>query len=79
MRYGSPSLTIDEVMNRYPDGAHIPSRGCYYFFDYDGDLGYFRGLRNGKYEGEVNYVDTDTMSDEDREETINIIKFLRDE
>ena len=79
MRFGPPPLTIDDVMDRYPDGAYIPTRAAYYFLDYDGDLGYFIELKNGKFEDSVNYVDVDTMNEKEVEETNNIIRYLRDE
>lgn len=59
------SLTLSDCGDRYPNGIYVSSLGCYYFVDYDGDLGYFIGLEDGSFEDETHYVDFDTMSDED--------------
>lgn len=61
----SYDLTLDQVKEIQPEGAYIASRGCYYFLDYDNDLGYFQGLANGKFECTVKYVDQDLCSDEE--------------
>ena len=61
-------ISLEEIQNRYPNGIKKEGYGCYYFVDYDGDLGYYIQLANGNFEDEVQYVDFDTMSDDEAEE-----------
>jgi len=67
-------LSLQDVQNRYPNGIKKEGYGCYYFVDYDGDLGYFIQLANGSFEDNVQYVDFDTMSDNEREDIMGIYK-----
>ena len=67
-------LSLQDVTNRYPSGVYSARHGCYYFVDYDGDLGYFIQLANGSFEDNVQYVDFDTMSDDEREDIEAILK-----
>ena len=60
-------LTLEQLRDRY-DGVYSEWRGCYYFVDYDGDLGYFTQLVNGNFEDEVHYVDIDTFAEDEVEE-----------
>ncbi len=60
------TLSLNDVTDRYPDGFYSENHGCYYIMDYDGDAAYFIQLSNGNFEEEVNYVDFDTMSKEDK-------------
>ena len=61
-------LSLQDVQNRYPNGIKKEGYGCYYFVDYDGDLGYFIQLVDGSFEDNVQYVDFDTMSEDEAEE-----------
>ena len=60
-------LTLEQLRDRY-DGVYSEWRGCYYFVDYDGDLGYFTQLLNGNFGDEVHYVDIDDIFGEDEVE-----------
>ena len=61
-------LSLQDVTDRYPSGVYSARHGCYYFVDYDGDLGYFIGLQNGNFDEESGYVDFDTMNVVEAEE-----------
>ena len=65
-------LSLQDVQNRYPSGVYSARHGCYYFVDYDGDLGYFIGLANGNFDSESGYVDIDTLDEELAEECKSI-------
>ena len=60
------SISLQDVISRYPNGAYIPGRACYYFIDYDGELGFFVELSNGRFEDDVTYVNFDTVDEEER-------------
>lgn len=66
-------LSLQDVQNRYPCGVYSVRHGCYYFLDYDGDLGYYIGLQNGNFDEECGYVDFDTMNEVEAEE-LNLLK-----
>ena len=61
-------VSLEDLQNRYPDGVYSHRHGCYYFVDYDGNLGYFLALTNGNFEDEVDYVDFDAMNEVEAEE-----------
>lgn len=61
-------LSLQDVQNRYPSGVYSARHGCYYFVDYDGDLGYFIVLQNGNFEDNVGYVDFNTINEVEAEE-----------
>ena len=63
-----PQVSLVYLQDRYPDGVYSHRHGCYYFVDYDGNLGYFHALTNGNFEDEVEYVDFDTMNEVEAEE-----------
>jgi len=64
-------LSLDTLQTRYPGGYHSKAHGCYYFTDYDGEVGYYIELRNGNFEDDTNYVELDTMSDIERKEVLD--------
>ena len=72
----SPSISLDELQTIYPDGFHSKQHGCYYFLDYDGEAGYFIELRNGEFENDTNYVELDTMGEDDRREVEKELAYL---
>ena len=61
-------LPLSELENRYPSGVYSADHGCFYFLDYDNELGYFIQYTNGNFESETQYVDLDTLADDEREE-----------
>ena len=61
-------LTLNQVKDSYPSGVESERHGCYYFLDQDGDLGYFIQYDNGKFEPETQYVDIDTLAEDEAEE-----------
>ena len=71
VEYNTQSISLEEVQSRYPDGYHSVKHGCYYFCDYDGEVGYYIQNADNSFEDDVNYVEVDTMSDEERAEVIN--------
>ena len=68
-------LSLSQVQDRYPDGVVSENFGCFYFMDQDNDLGYFIQYK-GKYEPEPQYVEWETLSDEEcqeiRDEVLNL-------
>ena len=62
------TLSLSELQNRYPSGVKSDAHGCFYFLDYDGDLGYYIQYENGSYESETQYVELDTLADDERSE-----------
>ena len=67
-KYSPTLLSLEEVQTRYPYGVHSVPHGCYYFLDQDGELGYFIQYDNDKFESETQYVDFDTLADDERAE-----------
>ena len=59
-------LSLSELQNRYPSGVYSEDHGCFYFLDYDNELGYFIQYTNGNFESEIQYVDLDTLADDER-------------
>jgi len=62
------SISLDDLKTRYPDGYHSEANGCFYFTDYDGEVGYFIELANGDFEDDTNYVELDLLSEAEQEE-----------
>ena len=58
-------LSLSELQNRYPSGVYSEAHGCFYFLDYDHDLGYYIQYANGQFESETQYVDLDTLADDE--------------
>ena len=61
-------INLTDLQDRYPSGLYSEEHGCYYFLDYDLDLGYFIQYTNGQFESETQYVDFDTLADDERQE-----------
>ena len=59
-------LTIEQLNTAHPSGEYYPEHGCYYFVDHDGDLGYFIQYENDTFESEPQWVDLDTLADDER-------------
>ena len=57
-------LTLEQLKTAHPGGEYCVEHGCFYFMDYDGFLGYFTEYNN-KFESEAQYVDFDTLSEEE--------------
>ena len=70
------TLTLKEVEDRYPNGIYVPRHGAYYFLDMDGELGLFIGMADGTFENEVNYVEFDTIDEDDAEECRRIQAYI---
>ena len=66
------SISLEQLQTAHPSGVYSERHGCYYFVDYDGDLGYFIEYTNGNFESEPQWVDLDTLADDEREECENI-------
>ena len=69
-------LSLTELENAYPNGFQSFLHGCYYFLDQDGDLGYFIQYVDGKFEPEVQYVDFDTLAENERAECEVIAEYI---
>ena len=63
------SLTLEQLNTAHPSGEYCAEHGCFYFMDYDGDLGYFIQYNTGEFEPEANWVDIDTL-DEDLQQAV---------
>ena len=59
------SLTIEQLKMAHPGGEYCEEHGCFYFMDYDGDLGYFIQYNTGDFEPEANWVDFDTLAEDE--------------
>ena len=64
----STLLNLTDLQDRYPSGVYSEAHGCYYFLDYDNELGYFIEYTDGQFEPETQYVDLDTLADDERQE-----------
>ena len=60
--------TLEALKDAYPGGEYCEEHGCFYFMDYDGELGYFIQYNTGEFENEANYVDFDTLSEDEVKE-----------
>ena len=60
-------MTLTELQTAHPYGEYSEQFGCYYTVDYDSELGYFRQLNDGSFESDWNWVDFDTLSEEEAE------------
>ena len=60
-------MTLTELQTAHPYGEYSEQFGCYYTVDYDSELGYFRQLSDGSFESDWNWVDFDTLSEEEAE------------
>ena len=70
------SLTLGQLKQAHPAGEYNAAHGCFYFTDYDGDLGYFIEYNNGSFEPEPNWVELDTLADDEREECEAVAKLI---
>ena len=68
------SLTLEQLNTAHPSGEYYPEHGCYYFIDYDGELGYFIQYNTGGFENEANSVDIDTLEEELQLEVLAIAR-----
>ena len=68
------SLTIEQLNTAHPSGEYYPEHGCYYFIDYDGELGYFIQYNTGEFENEANSVDIDTLEEDLQREVLAIAR-----
>ena len=68
MNTSTSLLSFTELQNAYPNGVFSARHGCYYFLDQDGDLAYFIQYVDGTFEPEVQYVDIDTLAEDEAEE-----------
>ena len=66
------SISLEQLQTAHPSGAYLERHGCYYTVDYDNEMGYFRQLNDGSFEDSWNFVDFDTLADDEREECENI-------
>jgi len=64
----STLLNLTDLQDRYPSGVYSEEHGCFYFLDYDNELGYFIQYTDGQFEPETQYVDLDTLADDERQE-----------
>ena len=69
------TLTLDQLQDRYTDGVYCADHGCFYFVDYDSELGYFiESATNGVFFPETEYVDYDLL-EEDVKEVIDNVRY----
>jgi hypothetical protein len=61
-------MTLTDLQTAHPYGAYSERFGCYYTVDYDSELGYFRQLSDGTFESDWNFVDFDTLAEEEAAE-----------
>lgn len=66
MTTATAPLSLDTLKTRYPDGYHSVAHGCYYFTDYDGEVGLYIEMADGTFDEDISYVELDTMNDADR-------------
>ena len=69
-------MTLTELQTSHPYGEYSERFGCYYTVDYDSEIGYFRQLNDGTFETDWNWVDFDTMSEEDAEYICEVAKTI---
>jgi len=69
-------LSLSDLQDRYPSGVYSEARGCYYFLDYDNELGYFIQYTDGNFESETQYVDLDTLADDERSECESVAAMI---
>jgi len=72
MNTSTSLLSFTEVQDAYPNGVFSTRHGCYYFLDQDGELAYFIQYVDGTFEPEVQYVDIDTLAEDEVEECNSI-------
>jgi hypothetical protein len=68
MKTSTLQVSLSDLSDSYPSGVYSERYGCFYFLDYDGELGYFIQYENGMFETEVQCVDLDTMSEDEADE-----------
>ena len=68
MNTSTSLLSFTELQNAYPNGVFSARHGCYYFLDQDSDLAYFIQYIDGTFEPEVQYVDIDTLAEDEVKE-----------
>ena len=68
------TLTLIELQTAHPYGEYSERNGCYYTLDYDQELGYFRQLTDGTFESDWNWVDFDTLPEDDVEYILDLAK-----
>ena len=67
-------LSLQQLKTSHPGGEYCEEHGCFYFMDYDGDLGYFIQYNTGEFENEANSVDIDTLEEELQLEVLAIAR-----
>ena len=70
------TLSLTELQTSHPSGVYSESHGCYYFLDYDNELGYFIQYNNGEFENEPDWVELDTLADDERQECETIAQTI---
>ena len=60
--------SLESLQAAHPSGIHCPEHGCFYFLDYDDELGYFIEYNDGQFEPEPDWVELDTLADDERRE-----------
>ena len=62
------TLSLTDLQTAHPSGVYSEAHGCYYFLDHDNELGYFIQYNNGVFENEPDWVELDTLADDERQE-----------
>jgi len=70
------TLSLTELRTSHPSGVYSEAHGCYYFLDHDNELGYFIQYNNGLFENEPNWVEFDTLADDERQECETIAQTI---
>ncbi|AIX31721.1 hypothetical protein Syn7803C17_88 [Synechococcus phage ACG-2014f] len=69
-------MTLTDLQTAHPYGEYSERHGCYYTVDYDSEIGYFRQLNDRTFETDWNWVDFDTMSEEEAEYICEVAKTI---
>ena len=62
------TLSLTDLQTAHPSGVYSEAHGCYYFLDHDNELGYFIQYNTGEFENEPDWVELDTLADDERQE-----------
>ena len=58
--------SLESLQQAHPSGIRSDEFGCFFFIDYDGDLGYFIESTDGTFEPLPDWVELDTLADDER-------------
>jgi len=70
------TISLAELQDAHPYGVYSERHGSYYTLDCDNEIGYFIKLIDGSFETEWNWVELDTMSEEEAEYICEVAKTI---